>query len=74
MIDNGNIGKETPDCAVTPINTTNINLVSTLDFFYPSIDDPFMQGRIAACNVLSDLYAMGITSIDQILMVLGVSR
>ena len=32
-----------------------------------------MQGRIACCNVLSDLYAMGITDISNILMVLGIA-
>lgn len=32
-----------------------------------------MQGRIACCNVLSDLYAMGVPRIDHMLMVLGVS-
>jgi selenide,water dikinase len=33
-----------------------------------------MQGRIAACNVLSDLYAMGISRpVDHMLMVLGIS-
>lgn len=33
-----------------------------------------MQGRIACCNVLSDLYAMGISRpVDHMLMVLGIS-
>ncbi len=32
-----------------------------------------MFGRIALCNVLSDLYAMGIDKIDEVLMILGVS-
>ena len=32
-----------------------------------------MQGRIACCNVLSDLYAMGVTQVDTILMVLAIS-
>jgi selenide, water dikinase len=32
-----------------------------------------MQGRIACCNVLSDLYAMGVPRVDHMLMVLGVS-
>jgi len=32
-----------------------------------------MQGRIACCNVLSDLYAMGVDRVDHILMILGVS-
>ena len=33
-----------------------------------------MQGRIAACNVLSDLYAMEVDQIDHMLMILGASR
>lgn len=32
-----------------------------------------MQGKIAACNVLSDMYAMGVTDVDTMLMILGVS-
>lgn len=34
-------------------------LISTTDFFMPIVDDPFMFGRIAATNALSDVYAMG---------------
>jgi len=72
-IDRGKIGKETPDCSVTPIAQTSKSLISTIDFFYPLVEDPFIQGRIACCNVLSDLYAMGVTRIDTILMVLAIS-
>lgn len=32
-----------------------------------------LQGRIACANVLSDLYAMGVTECDNMLMLLGVS-
>ncbi|CAM5999735.1 unnamed protein product [Sphagnum balticum] len=32
-----------------------------------------MFGRIAFCNTVSDLYAMGITNIQEVLMILGVS-
>lgn len=36
---------------------------------------PFvLQGRIACANVLSDLYAMGITECDNMLMLLSVSQ
>ena len=51
-----------------------INLVQTTDFFYPLVDDPYMQGKIACANVLSDLYAMGISDCDNMLMLLGVSN
>ena len=34
-------------------------LVSTVDFFPPMLEDPFLFGKIAAANALSDIYAMG---------------
>lgn len=34
-------------------------LIQTTDFFLPVVSDPFDFGRIAACNALSDVYAMG---------------
>ncbi len=34
-------------------------LIQTTDFFTPIVDDPFMYGKIAAANALSDVYAMG---------------
>ena len=48
-------------------------LVSTIDFFYPLVEDPYLQGRIGACNVLSDLYAMGVDEVDTVLMILAAS-
>ena len=46
------------DGAVYRIND-EVALISTLDFFTPVVDDPFTFGQIAACNALSDVYAMG---------------
>lgn len=65
------VGIETPD--VSTIKVPPYTLVSTLDFFYPLVESPYMFGRIAFCNTVSDLYAMGITSIKEVLMILGVS-
>ena len=41
----------------------DLAIVSTVDFFTPIVDDPFQFGRIAACNALSDVYAMGATPV-----------
>uniref|UniRef100_T1L1T5 PurM-like C-terminal domain-containing protein n=1 Tax=Tetranychus urticae TaxID=32264 RepID=T1L1T5_TETUR len=48
-------------------------MVQTVDFFYPLIDDPYVMGKIACANVLSDLYAEGIYECDNMLMILGIS-
>jgi selenide,water dikinase len=34
-------------------------LVATVDFITPFCDDPYRFGRVAACNAMSDIYAMG---------------
>lgn len=47
--------------------------MSTIDFFYPLVDNPYLQGRIGCANVLSDIYAMGTSRVDHMLMVLAVS-
>lgn len=61
------------DCSVTPLRHGGLCLVQTTDFFYPIVDDPYMMGKIACANVLSDLYAMGVTDCDNMLMLLAVS-
>jgi len=39
--------------------SSDLALVQTLDFITPICDDPCEFGKIAACNSLSDIYAMG---------------
>jgi selenide,water dikinase len=46
------------DAAIYRVND-EIALVQTLDFFTPIVDSPYLFGRIAAANALSDVYAMG---------------
>lgn len=46
------------DAAVYDIGNENA-IISTTDFFTPIVDDPFLFGKIAAINAMSDVYAMG---------------
>mmetsp|Transcript_5574 Transcript_5574/g.14093 ORF Transcript_5574/g.14093 Transcript_5574/m.14093 type:complete len:310 (-) Transcript_5574:120-1049(-) len=63
------------DCAVVPLAVqAGLTLIQTTDFFYPLVDDPYIQGKIACANVLSDLYAMGVPDCDNMLMLLAASR
>lgn len=39
------------------------NIVSTLDFFTPIVDTPYLFGQVATANAMSDVYAMGGTPI-----------
>jgi len=48
-------------------------MISTTDFFYPLVDDPYMQGKIGCANVLSDMYSFGVVNIDNVLMILAAS-
>lgn len=57
-----------------PTRHEGIFLVQTTDFFYPLVEDPYIQGKIACANVLSDLYATGVSDCDNMLMLLGVSQ
>ncbi|MGB8363975.1 MAG: selenide, water dikinase SelD [Rhizomicrobium sp.] len=53
------VGLETSDdAAVYRINDDQA-IVATTDFFMPIVDAPYDFGRIAACNALSDVFAMG---------------
>ncbi|XP_037934338.1 selenide, water dikinase 2 [Teleopsis dalmanni] len=60
------------DCAVIPLpRYKQLSLVQTVDFFYPLLDDPFIMGKIALANVLSDVYAVGVTEIDKLQMIIS---
>jgi selenide, water dikinase len=56
------------DAAVIQVSE-DIALIQTADFFTPIVDDPYVFGRIAATNALSDIYAMGGTPLSAINLV-----
>jgi selenide,water dikinase len=66
-------GKIALDCSVRKTRQGHF-CISTTDFFFPLVDSPYLQGRIGAANVLSDLYAEGVEHCDFVLMLLAASN
>lgn len=46
------------DAGVYKLSEDNA-IILTVDFFPPVVADPYLFGQIAACNSISDIYAMG---------------
>jgi len=53
------IGFDTSDDGAVYKLSDEIAVIQTLDFFPPMVNDPYLFGKIAAANALSDVYAMG---------------
>ena len=53
------VGYDKRDDASVYVLDETTALIQTTDFFPPIVDDPYLYGRIAATNALSDVYAMG---------------
>lgn len=53
------VGFDTSDDGSVYRLSDEIAIINTLDFFPPMVDDPYLFGKIAAANALSDVYAMG---------------
>ena len=62
---NGNllVGFDSSDDAAVYALDGGKAIISTVDFFSPVADDPFVFGQIAAANAMSDVYAMGGTPV-----------
>ena len=61
------------DACIIPIKNANLSLIETTNAIYMLIDDPYVMGKIACANILSNLYALGISRCDNMLMMLNVS-
>ena len=53
------VGYDRSDDASVYVLDEETALIQTTDFFPPIVDDPYLYGKIAATNALSDVYAMG---------------
>ena len=53
------VGFDTSDDGSVYKLTDDVAIINTLDFFPPMVNDPYLFGKIAATNALSDIYAMG---------------
>lgn len=59
---------EPDDAAILDLTEGPANVVS-VDFFQAFISDPFIVGRVAALNALSDIWAMGADAVGALAMV-----
>ncbi len=57
--DNLIVGHDSSDDAAIYKLQDDLALVYTLDFFTPIANDPYIYGKVAAANSISDVYAMG---------------
>jgi selenide,water dikinase len=57
------VGINTADDAGVYLLQDGLALVQTVDLLTPIVEDPYVFGRIAAANSLSDVYAMGGTPV-----------
>ena len=53
------VGYDKSDDASVYVLDDHTALIQTTDFFPPIVDEPYLYGKIAATNALSDVYAMG---------------
>jgi len=53
------VGSNTADDAAAYKINDDLAVVQTIDYFTPTVDDPYHFGEIGAANSLSDIYAMG---------------
>ncbi len=62
LLENVGLSTQAEDCAIVPINSKQY-LLSNIDIFTAIHDDPYIMGKIAACNVTNDLFALNALSI-----------
>ncbi|MHA2474715.1 MAG: AIR synthase related protein [Promethearchaeota archaeon] len=62
------------DSAVIPVPNTDLVMVKNIDIFTPILDEPDIQGEIAAANVTNDVFALNVKDISGMLVFLGLKK
>lgn len=63
LLENVGLSTQAEDCAIVSINNTQF-LLTNIDIFTAIHDDPYIMGKIAACNVTNDLFALNAYKVD----------
>ena len=54
------------DSSITPLRHGGLSLVQTTDFFYPLVEDPYMQGKLMVRNANLRVYLVKVKERDVI--------
>jgi len=73
MLSAAGLSTKAEDCAVNEIDDQRV-LLTNIDVFTPIHDDPYIMGKIAACNVTNDLFAMNATHVLNYSAFLGLPK
>jgi len=61
------------DATILEARHGGLSLLQAQEILYPCIDDPYALGRIACAAILSNMYAIGVMEVDNMLMKLSIS-
>lgn len=62
------------DATILAARHGGLTLLQAQEVVYPCIDDPYLLGRVSSAAVLSNMYALGVTEVDNMLMKLSISH
>nr|WP_244626335.1 selenide, water dikinase SelD [Candidatus Prometheoarchaeum syntrophicum] len=72
MLTSAGLPSKAEDCSIISINDKGDKLISNIDIFTAIHDDPYMMGKIAACNVTNDLFALNALNVSNYSAFIGV--
>jgi len=61
------------DATILGARHGGLTILQAQEILYPLIDDPYLLGRISCTAILSNMYAVGVTEVDNMLMKLSIA-